>query len=137
MEAVINTIKTISNDFSKPLSHSSDFLNEFPFEDRKKEADTVLDKYPDRIPVIIERAKNSHIQSIDKNKYLVPNDLKMSQLLWVVRKRLKLDSSCALFLFTANGTLYPNTENVSSVYEKSHNEDGFLYLNYTSENTFG
>lgn len=137
MENIIDTIKTFSKDLSKPLTHYSDFLNEFSFEDRKKEADTVLDKYPDRIPVIIERANNSHIQSIDKNKYLVPNDLKMSQLLWVVRKRLKLDSSCALFLFTVNGTLHPNTENVSSVYEKSHNEDGFLYLNYTSENTFG
>ena len=118
-------------------NNSNNFKNKFKFDHRKKESERIMNKYPDRIPVIIERAKNSDVQSIDKNKYLVPNDLKMSQLLWVVRKRLKLDSSCALFLFTVNGTLHPNTEYVSSVYEKSHNEDGFLYLNYTSENTFG
>tara|TARA_B100001027_G_C16200067_1_gene300186 strand:+ start:448 stop:861 length:414 start_codon:yes stop_codon:yes gene_type:complete len=137
MDNIINTIKNISNDFSKPFTNSSSFLNKYSFEDRKNESDTVLKKYPDRIPVIIEQSINSNIPDIDKNKYLVPNDLKMGQLLWVVRKRLKLDSSTALFLFTVNGTLYTNADFVSSVYDKEHNEDGFLYLKYTSENTFG
>jgi GABA(A) receptor-associated protein len=45
------------------------------FEKRKKEADRIRQKYPDRIPVICEKAPKSDIPDIDKKKYLVPADL--------------------------------------------------------------
>jgi len=38
-------------------------------EKRKEEADKILKKYTDRIPVICEKAKGSTIPDIDKTKY--------------------------------------------------------------------
>ena len=32
-------------------------------------------KYPNRIPVVVNKSKNSNAPDIDKNKYLVPSDL--------------------------------------------------------------
>ena len=40
-----------------------------PAEKRKKEAGRIRDKYPDRIPVIVEKSENSDIVDIDKKKY--------------------------------------------------------------------
>jgi len=40
-------------------------------EKRKQEAGRIRDKYPDRIPVIVEKADKSDIVDIDKKKYAV------------------------------------------------------------------
>ncbi|KAK9273934.1 hypothetical protein L1049_018746 [Liquidambar formosana] len=51
------------------------FKQEHEFEKRRAEAGRIRDKYPDRIPVIVEKAERSDIPNIDKKKYLVPADL--------------------------------------------------------------
>jgi GABA(A) receptor-associated protein len=48
----------------------------------------VRSKYPDRIPVICEKAAKSNVPDIDKKKYLVPSDLTVGQFVLVVRKVL-------------------------------------------------
>lgn len=48
------------------------FKDEHPFDKRKAEAERIRQKYPDRIPVICEKAEKSDIPTIDKKKYLVP-----------------------------------------------------------------
>ena len=53
----------------------SAFQRDHVFEKRKAEADRVLQKYTDRIPVIVEKAKGSVITDIDNRKFLVPKDL--------------------------------------------------------------
>ena len=116
----------------------SQFKKEFEFEHRQKEANQVLERYPDRVPIIVERSKNCmNISVIDKRKYLVPINIAMSQFLWIIRRRLQLTESMALFLFDLHGTIFQNTQLISNVYEQSKDEDGFLYLQYSSENTFG
>ena len=107
------------------------------FEKRCKESENILKKYPNRIPVIVERSeKCKEINNIDKNKFLVPNDLTMNQLIYVVRKRLKLSSEKALFVFI-NDKLMPNSRTLYEIYQEEKEEDDFLYMNYASENTFG
>ena len=44
------------------------FKEEHPPEKRKEVADRILDKYPDRIPVIVEKAPKSDAPDIDKKK---------------------------------------------------------------------
>ena len=41
-------------------------------EKRKQEAGRIRDKYPDRIPVIVEKADKSDIVDIDKKKCVAP-----------------------------------------------------------------
>jgi GABA(A) receptor-associated protein len=114
------------------------FRSRFSFEDRKAESLRVLQKYPDRIPVICEKngKANNDTPTIDKNKYLVPMDLTVGQFLYVIRKRIKIQSSLSLFIFI-DGYIPASSALMHSLYETSRNEDGYLYVTYAFENTFG
>jgi GABA(A) receptor-associated protein len=114
----------------------SRFQTAHPFEKRKEEARRIRSKYPNRIPVIVEKAKNSQIPDIDKCKYLVPDDLTIGQFVYVVRKRIKLTPEQAIFIFVDN-TLPPTSSLMSQLYKEHKNEDGFVYVLYSGESTFG
>tara|TARA_X000000950_G_C13449932_1_gene471482 strand:- start:98 stop:481 length:384 start_codon:yes stop_codon:yes gene_type:complete len=103
---------------------------------KKNESKNILERYPDRIPIIVNKQENSLIPDIDKKKYLVPEDLTIGQFLYVIRKRIKLDAEQAIFLFV-NGMLPSTSETMAKIYAKHKNEDGFLYITYSGENTFG
>ena len=108
-----------------------------PLEKRKQESESILKKYPSRIPVIVEKSnKCKDINEIDKTKYLVPDDLTMGQFLFVIRKRLKMTPEKALFVFI-NNKLIATHALMSQVYKDEKEEDNFLYIQYSSENTFG
>jgi GABA(A) receptor-associated protein len=61
----------------------------------------------------------------------------MSEVIYIIRNRIKLDSKEAIFIFVGNGTLVPSNYSINEVYDTYKNEDGFLYIIYTAENTFG
>jgi GABA(A) receptor-associated protein len=102
------------------------------------ESNKIREKFPGRIPIIVEKASRMHndIPNIDKNKYLVPADLSFGQFLFVVRKRLCLNSDKALFMFV-NNILIPSFELMGTVYNTYKDTDGFLYMIYSGESTFG
>ena len=97
------------------------------------------EKYPGRIPIIVERAKNCNpeIPELDKKKYLVPSDFTIGQFVYVLRKRIKLSAEKALFLTTRSGLLPPTASNLGLIDKGHMDKDGSLYLVYTGENTFG
>tara|TARA_B110000444_G_C18788897_1_gene571435 strand:+ start:392 stop:733 length:342 start_codon:yes stop_codon:yes gene_type:complete len=103
---------------------------------RKNESDRMRAKYPDRIPVIVERAKDCTLPDIDKKKYLVPNDLSVGQFIHVIRKRIKLEPDKAIFIFV-NNVLPPTAGLMISIYNEQANIDGFLYITYNGESVFG
>ncbi|XP_062174880.1 autophagy-related protein 8f isoform X1 [Alnus glutinosa] len=112
------------------------FKQEHDFEKRRAEAARIREKYPDRIPVIVEKAERSDIPNIDKKKYLVPADLTVGQFVYVIRKRIKLSAEKAIFIFVDN-VLPPTGAIMSTIYDEKKDEDGFLYVTYSGENTFG
>jgi len=114
----------------------NDFKKSYSIKKRKNEAVNIKKKYPGRIPVIVEKAKYSDIENIDKHKFLVPKDLTMGQFVYVIRKRIKLSPEKAIFLFV-NNKLPPVTALMSSVYHEDKDDDQFLYVKYSGENTFG
>ncbi|KAK8480000.1 hypothetical protein V6N12_017222 [Hibiscus sabdariffa] len=148
---------------------ANSFKLEHPLERRQAEAARIREKYPDRIPVVVQRADKSDVPDIDKKKYLVPADLTVGQFVYVVRKRIKLGPEKAIFVFVKN--ILPPTGEIklldlsirsvafpvliidllngvlamlvgaaammSAIYEENHDEDGFLYMTYSGENTFG
>lgn len=105
-------------------------------EKRQAEALRITERFNDRVPVICEKVENSDIPEIDKRKYLVPTDLSIGQFVYVIRKRIKLPSEKAIFIFV-NDILPPTAALISSIYEEHKDEDGFLYVLYSGENTFG
>ncbi|KAJ0575062.1 putative autophagy protein Atg8 ubiquitin [Helianthus annuus] len=124
--------------FAESSNQSADmvFKLQHPPEKRRAESTRIRDKYPDRVPVIVERAERSDLADIDKNKYLVPADLTVGQFVYVVRKRIKLSAEKAIFVFVKN-MLPPTAALMSAIYEENKDEDGFLYMTYSGENTFG
>lgn len=112
------------------------FVRAHSFEKRKAESDRIRVKYPDRIPVIVERGPNSDIPDIDKSKFLVPHDLTVGQMVYVIRRRIKLAPEKAIFIFI-NNVLPPTSALISSIYDQHGSEDGFLYIVYSGESTFG
>ena len=109
-----------------------------PIPKNREEADRIMRKYPDRIPVVVTKNKNSTTTpDIDKHKYLVPVDLTIGQLQFVIRKRLHLSPEKGLFLFIDSMAVC-HSELVVTAYERDHDrEDGFLHVVYSCENVFG
>lgn len=112
------------------------FKEKFPLKKRIDEANHIIKKYPDRVPVIVEKAGKTDIPDIDKKKYLVPSDLTVGQFVYVIRKRIKLTPEQAIFLFV-NNTLPATASLMSQIYKEHKDKDGFLYISYSGESTFG
>lgn len=121
---------------SDGLPGKSIWLSRIELEKRSAEAARIREKYPDRIPVIVEKAEKSDIPNIDKKKYLVPADLTVGQFVYVIRKRIKLSAEKAIFIFIDN-VLPPTGAIMSAIYDEKKDVDGFLYVTYSGENTFG
>ena len=112
------------------------FKEKFDFEKRVDEATRIKKKYPDRIPVIVEKVQSSNMPDIDKHKYLVPKDLTVSQFIYVIRKRVKIKPEEAILLFI-NNKLPVSSDLMSTVYENNKDSDNFLYCLYQNESIFG
>lgn len=113
------------------------FKSKHTFEEREREGIRLNIKYNDKIPIILEVNSNYKDElCLDKNKYLVPYDLTISQFVYVIRKRLKLLDSKSIFIFF-NGKCPASSELIQMIYNENKDKDGFLYATITSENTFG
>ena len=60
----------------------------------------------------------------------------VGQFVYVIRKRISIPSEKAIFLFV-NNTLPPTAELMSAVYQRHKDDDGFMYMCYSGENSFG
>jgi GABA(A) receptor-associated protein len=112
------------------------FKQEHTFEDRCSETKRILIKYPDRIPVVCEKANQKNLPDIDKHKYLVPWGITIGQFIYVIRKRMSLKPEEAIFLFLGN-SMYSSASVIGELYNSYKDSDGFLYIQYSKENTFG
>mmetsp|Transcript_37778 Transcript_37778/g.70484 ORF Transcript_37778/g.70484 Transcript_37778/m.70484 type:complete len:118 (+) Transcript_37778:51-404(+) len=111
-----------------------------------QDAAAILKKYPDRVPVICQRAKRSSSLPILQKKFLVPAAMAMGEFQYVVHKHLveatqaagasKLKSEQTVYLFV-NGKTQRTSVELSEVYASNKDSDGFLYVTYSSENTLG
>ncbi|KAI3904802.1 hypothetical protein MKW92_004938, partial [Papaver armeniacum] len=75
------------------------------------------------------------IYESEEEEYIVPSDLTVGKFVYVVRKRIKLSAEKAIFIFVKN-ILPPTAAMMSAIYEENKDEDGFLYMTYSGENTF-
>lgn len=98
----------------------------------------LLDKYPGRVPVILDDPDN--ILKNSRKKFLVPKYYTVQQFMCVVRNRnqILLNSKTALFL-TLSGNCIPNSGmSLNELYNtKNKDEDGMLHMIVKKENVFG
>jgi len=109
---------------------------------RSEEARRMLSKYPDRIPVICEKAPRTDLPDIDKNKFLVPGTMHCSEFKYTIHKHVRqatkrgIASEQTIYLFVQNTSPKPGAL-MSELYERYKADDGFLYITYGVENTLG
>lgn len=71
-------------------------------------------------------------------KCVLPRAKSIMEVILTLRDRLALDAGQSLFLYVGDGdVLVPGNCLLGDLYERYHNADGFLYLGYLLENTFG
>ena len=105
---------------------------------RLEESEKVKQRYPERIPLIIEKDPTSKIKEIDRTKFLVPNDITVADLMLIIRKKLELEKEASMFMLVNGKTSVTGQEGLKDVYEKYKDKtDGYLYIAYTSELTWG
>ena len=108
------------------------------FEQRLNETKKILEKYSDRVCIYVDKSDRcDNLLNLDKNKYLVPNNLSIGQFIYVIRNRIKLPKEKALFFYSKNNYLLSGDATMIETYNKYKDEDGFMYIKYTSESCFG
>jgi len=125
----------MDNKISVAIEKYSNFCKR-DLDDRQKESNKITSKFPDRIPAILNINENLEYVNSFKIKYLTPHDLTIAQFMYVIRKRCNLDPTTALYL-SINDNILASTNVIGDIYSQHKNEDGFLYVNVSSENTFG
>ena len=98
---------------------------------------TLLDKYPERIPVIMKKVCRN-IADLSQNKFLVPKDFTVREFVFMIRKKLTMSPEQALYMSLEDGTLLNCSQLMSELYHNHTNDKtvGLTILYYT-ENTFG
>ena len=74
---------------------------------------------------------------IKKSKFLVPREITAQKLVHILTGYIPdLKPEQSVFFFVKNN-IVGGLDSVEEMYRKHKQDDGFLYLTYTTENTFG
>ncbi|XP_063058249.1 microtubule-associated proteins 1A/1B light chain 3C [Engraulis encrasicolus] len=118
--------------------------NPKPFKQRKplavriQEVAGIRNKFPTKVPVIIEKyQKEKYLPTLGKTKFLVPQELTMTQFVTILRNRMTLMPTQAFYLLLHNQGIPSMSLTMSQVYKDYRDEDGFLYMTYASQEMFG
>ncbi|XP_061845609.1 microtubule-associated proteins 1A/1B light chain 3C [Colius striatus] len=108
------------------------------FATRLEEVAGIRAKFPTKIPVIVERYhREKYLPLLDKTKFLVPEELTMTQFITIIRSRMALTATQAFYLLVNNKSLASMSLTMAEVYRDYKDEDGFVYMTYASQEMFG
>lgn len=136
---LFNDLKIFSKDKVETVLYKNlnwkDYKLKKTFEERINESQTILKKYPDKIPVIINEC-SEELRDRVKRKMLLQTDMTVSQYLHSLRTKFSIKPEESVLIFV-NGNLPTSTTLMSYLYDKYKDKDGFLYISVLKENVFG
>lgn len=124
---------------------SKPFKEIYSLVERKKESSKVMTKYNESVPVITNFLKKPKKffsftkEDTSKNynlKFLFLKNAEVTNLINVIRKRNDINPNVGLYL-SCNDDMINLHDKFGDIYNKYKDEDGFLYIDISEENTFG
>ena len=68
----------------------------------------------------------------------MPRTFEIGEVLMILRRKINIKKDHSLIIFVNNGKdLVSASSDLESVYNRYHDEDGFLYVLFTREEVFG
>lgn len=139
MQAFLQNHKEECHSVAAACSTLQEYL---PRKRLSEEAKRMRARYPDRIPVICERAPRCDLPDIGRKKFVVPGTMLCGEFKYIVHKQVN-QSVCrgmsvdqTIYIYV-NGISPKTSKTLQELYDQSKEEDGFLYISYCSENTLG
>lgn len=127
-----------TDNMTDQLPRSKPFKQRKSLACRREEVAGIRTKFPTKIPVIVERySKETQLPTLDKSKFLVPQELTMSQFVTIIRNKLQLSPNQTFYLIVNNRSMASMSKTLAEVYREHKDEDGFLYVTYASQEMFG
>ncbi len=127
-----------------PLVFAMAFKDTVALDKRLRMSNHVLVNYPDRVPVICERAARSDLPDIEKKKFVVTKSMMCGELKYIIQKYISQSQSGTLtadqtiYLFVKDKRSLKTGLSMSEIYEQhKDDDDGILYMVYSAENSLG
>jgi len=116
------------------------YKKQYPLLDRKRVSETILDRYENRVPIILEAGDRRLVQAgtVNYQRQIMMRDTRIQDLIVSLKQKLgdQFRPTDSLFIYADNRILNGFTT-IGKAYDQYRDEDGFLYLTYTTQETFG
>ncbi|KAE9551242.1 hypothetical protein FO519_005553 [Halicephalobus sp. NKZ332] len=131
--------KKISDPSAKFLiSPNIGYKEKLSFCCRKSESSILLSKYEDKIPIIVEKFKSEkRLPKLESCQFVLPKKATVGQLQHIIKQRLGDYKNTPIFILVANRELPALTTPINELYSKFKDDDGFLYVAFSSEDCYG
>lgn len=112
-------------------------------EERARILEFTRTTYPGKVCIIVEKSRQCRDPkiAINRTKYLVEPSTTCGQLISHIRKEIKNIDNQAIFILIVDEKkkgIYPIlSASVSEMHRKYQHTDGFMYMEFLLENTFG
>ncbi|XP_015187804.1 PREDICTED: microtubule-associated proteins 1A/1B light chain 3B-like [Polistes dominula] len=115
------------------------FKERRPFAMRVADVEAIKKRYPNKIPLVVERLPGEkHLPTLHNAKFLIPDFLSVAELIKILRLKLQLNPSQAFYLLTnSNKSLVSGGMTMLQLYQREQDEDGYLYVLFASQEVFG
>lgn len=97
-----------------------------------KEITFLQKKFPERVPVIVEKCPRCSLNDLAKKKFLVPAEITIEDFYYIIRRRISLHPAENLCLYI--GKVKPgHGTHMIQLYKEFQAGDGILHVTYTSK----
>ena len=113
------------------------FKSEKDYDTRKKMSDEILKTHPDKVPIVLEKDPTCKVEPLKKKNYLLEKKSTVGQFILKIRNKIKIKEDEALFLEAKGKYAVFGEKLIGELYNSFKDDDGFLYIMYTTELIYG